>query len=148
MCLLIVSNKESNQFISWFLVIKVEYQRNMWAALSPDFLHSFVYLMCLLSCSPHLSFFVSYISRSRSALYTLILLSFHFILTVLLLCQPRPSVSQPLVSVRSLLFLPILSLPLSPSFAVFSFPRTPAYITRALSPSFSLSHPLSSQERI
>lgn len=52
----------------------------MWAALSSDnFLHSFVYLMCFLSCSPHFSFFVSYISRSRSTLYILPLLSFDFI---------------------------------------------------------------------
>lgn len=114
----------------------------MWATLSSDFLHSFVYLIYFLSCSLHFSFFVSYISRLRSALYILLLLSFHFMRSFYYVNLGHLCLN-PLSQSRSLLFYLFYSLStssLSPSFAVFSFPRTPVYIyiSRSISLFFSL----------
>lgn len=68
--------------------------------------------MCFLSSS---SFSVSHISRSRSALY---IFSVLFPLYLVLLCQPRPSMSN-LFSVQSLFFVYFTS------FVPFLFPLLP-----------------------
>lgn len=115
------------------------------------FLYALACALCasyLAPNTPLVSCFI-YLSLARSTLYTYVPSAF-FSLYPVPLCQPiRPSVPRPRLYMVLTLCLPY-PYPLVPSLflSLFLSLHSSIYISRVLSPSFSLSHPLSLQERI